>query len=94
MLSSLQVDPERLKSEQKLLSYYEFFFTEGTPDLLARTSRLIYDRILEKAEGRVPLFDEGAQKSADGRSDQETRSLGYLARALLQLDLSPRDLLL
>ena len=92
-LPQREVDPKRIEMEQKLLSYYEFFFTKGTPELLASTLRLIYDSVVEKGEIRVPLPEEDIQKSPDSRSYQRTASLGYLVHALWQLDLSPRDIL-
>jgi hypothetical protein len=86
------MDPERLEVEQHLLSYYDFFFTKGTPELLASTLRLIYDSVVEKGEIRVPLPDKNIQAVPDSRSYQRTTSLGYLVHALWQLDLSPRDI--
>jgi hypothetical protein len=85
--------PERLELEQKLLSYYDFFFTRGTPEVLASALRLIYDSVVEKGMIRVSLPDEDAQKSPDDRPYQRSTSLGYVVPALLQLDLSPRDML-
>jgi hypothetical protein len=87
------MDPERMQIEQQLLSYYDFFFTQGTPELLANTLRLIYDSVVEKGEIRVPLPDEDVQASPENRSSQRTTSLGYLVHTLWQLDLSPRDIL-
>jgi TniQ protein len=86
--------PERLELEQKLLSYYDFFFAKGTPELLASTLRLIYDSVVEKGEIRVPLRDEEVQFPSDRSTPQRTSSLGYVVHALLQLDLSPRDILI
>ena len=88
-----KMDPERMEVEQHLLSYYDFFFTKGTPALLASTLRLIYDSVVEKGEIRVPLPDEDVQALPGGRSYQRATSLGYLVHALWQLDLSPRDVM-
>jgi len=90
-LPQRNMDPERLEVGHHLLSYYDFFFTKGTPQLLASTLRLIYDSVVEKGEIRVPLPNEDIQASSDGRSYQITTSLGYLVHALWQLHLSPRD---
>lgn len=89
-----QAVPERRELEQKLLSYYDFFFAKGTPELLASTLRLIYDSVVEKGEIRVPLRDEAVQFPSDSSTPQRTSSLGYVVHALLQLDLSPRDILM
>lgn len=86
--------PERLELEHTLLSYYDFFFTKGTPELLASALRLIYDSVVEKGEIRVPLRDEAVQFLTDRSMPQRTSSLGYVVHALLQLDLSPRDILM
>lgn len=86
-----KMDSERMEVEQQLLCYYNFFFTQGTPELLASALRLIYDSVVEKGEIRVPLPDEEAQASSERRSYQRATSLGYVVRALWQLDLSPRD---
>ncbi len=86
--------PERLEVEQRLLSSYDFFFTKGSPQLLAGALRLIYDSVAEKGEIRVPLHDEEARFPADRSPSQRTSSLGYVVHALLQLDLTPRDILL
>jgi hypothetical protein len=80
--------------EQRLLSYYDFFFAKGSPQLLAGALRLIYDSVVEKGEIRVPLHDEEAQFSADRSPSQRTSSLGYVVHALLQLDLTPHDILI
>ncbi len=84
---------ERIEIEEKLLSYYEFFLTKGTPAILASALRLIYDRVGEKGEIRVPLPDENTHTSPSGTSYQRTSSLGYLVHTLWQWDLSPRDIL-
>lgn len=86
-------DPARFELEQMLLSSYEFFFTKGTPELLASTLRLIYDSVVEKGEIRVAFADSEDHLSPDERSFQRTTSLGHVVHALWQLNLSPRDIL-
>ena len=93
-LPSQKANPERLELERKLLSYYDFFFTRGTPELLASALRLIYDSVVETGMIRVSLPDENAQTSPDDRPNPRSTSLGYVVQALLQLDLSPRDILI
>ena len=87
------MEPERLQIEQQLLSSYDFFFRQGTSQLLAHTLRLIYDSVVEKGEIRVPLSDEDVQAAAENRSYQRNTTLSYIVHALWQLDLSPRDIL-
>jgi hypothetical protein len=92
-LPQLQADPERRELEQQFLSLYEFFLTRGTPEILAGALRLIYDSVVERGEIRVALLDGEARYPHDGRSYQRTTSLGHLVYSLVQLHLSPRDIL-
>jgi hypothetical protein len=89
-----KTETERLEGAEKPLSYYEFFLTKGTPEILASALRLMYDSMVEKGEIRVPLPDETLHTSPSGASYQRTTSLGYLIHTLWQLDLSPRDILM
>jgi len=89
-----EADSERIEIEEKLLSYYEFFWTYGTPESLASALRLVYDSVVEKGEIRVPLPDDNTQTSPSGTAYQRTSSLGYLVHTLWQLALSPRDILM
>jgi hypothetical protein len=92
-LSQPPIAPERLEMEQYFLSFYDFFLTKGTPELLASTLRLIYDSVVEKGKIRAPLPNEDAQASSDEKPYHRSTSLGYLVHSLWQLDLSPRDVL-
>ncbi len=93
-LPRLEADPECIKSAEQHLLFYEFFLTKGTPELLASAFRLIYDSVVEKGEIRVSLLDEDTRYPHDGRSYQRTTSLGHLVGSLVQLHLSPRDILI
>ena len=92
-LPNLQGDPAHMETEQQLLSSYHFFWTRGTPELLASALRLIYDSVVEKGEIRAALPNADTHAVSDGRSYQVATSLGYLVHALWQLDLSPGDVL-
>lgn len=85
---------ERLELERRLLSFYDFFFAQGSPQLLADALRLIYDSVVEKGEIRAPTSGEEAQFPSERSPSQRTSSLGYVVYALLQLDLTPRDILI
>ncbi len=76
-----------------MLSYYQFFWTYGTPEGLASTQRLVYDSVVEQGEIRAPLSDTVSQSESLGRSYRRTSSLGYLVHLLWQLDLTPGDIL-
>ncbi|HET8853592.1 MAG TPA: TniQ family protein [Ktedonobacteraceae bacterium] len=83
----------RIEIEEQLLSYYQFFWTYGTPEVLASTQRLVYDSVVEKGAIRAPLSDNISQSEAHARSYRRTSSLGYLVHLLWQLDLTPGDIL-
>jgi TniQ len=90
-LPHLDGDPARMETEQQLLASYHFFWTHGTPVLLASALRLIYDGVVEKGKIRAALPDANTQAVSDGKLYQVATSIGYLVHALWQLDLSPRD---
>ena len=92
-LPCTKADVARIQIEERLLSYYQFFWTYGTPEVLASTKLLVYDSVVEKGEIRAPLSDAVSQSEALGRSYQRTSSLGYLVHLLWQLDLTPGDIL-
>ncbi len=92
-LPQKKTDQRRIEIEEQLLSYYQFFWTYGTPEVLASTLRLVYDSVVEKGEIRVPLPDNASQSEPSGRSYRRTSSLGYLVHLLWQLDLTPGDIL-
>lgn len=92
-LPQMQADPERMELERCLLSFYEFFLTRGTPELLASALRLIYDSVVERGEIRVALLDGETRYPHGGRSYQQTTSLGHLVYSLVQLHLAPRNVL-
>ncbi len=92
-LPQKEADQRRIEIEEQLLSYSQFFWTYGTPEVLASTQRLVYDSVVEKGEIRAPLSDHVSQKEAHGRSYRRTASLGYLVHLLWQLDLTPGDIL-
>ncbi len=92
-LPQKEVDQRRIEIEEQLLSYYQFFWMYGTPEVLESTQRLVYDSVVEKGEIRAPLSDHVSQKEAHGRSYRRTASLGYLVHLVWQLDLTPGDIL-
>lgn len=92
-LPHLEGDLAQMEAEQQLLSSYRFFWTRGTPELLASALRLIYDSVAEKREIRAALPNTDTRSVSDERSYQVANSLGYLVHALWQLDLSPRDVI-
>lgn len=82
-----------METEQQLLASYHFFWTQGTPEVLASTLRLIYDGVVEKGEIRAALPDADTRAVSEGKSYLVATSIGYLVHALWQLDLSTRDVM-
>lgn len=88
------VHPERLALEQRLLSWYEFFFCNGTPTLLTKAAEMIHEVVTRN--GSTPL------RRLDGRIIRSTApyyagypgrfALGNLVDLLVSLDLFPHDL--
>jgi TniQ len=89
-LPKIEAAPERLVWEQKLLSWYAFFFSKGDIVLLWRAIGLINRIPLEKPEkSLVPL--EKWSKLLNVFSKEEL-PLGSLVALLMERDLSPSDL--
>jgi TniQ len=81
-LAHRPADPSRVELEQKYLSFYEFFFTRGTPALLASARHLLLDDAEEKEE-KVMTHDFIEKGS----------SLSMLIYLLVNGNYSPRDVM-
>jgi hypothetical protein len=92
-LPRLEGNPARMETEQQLLASYHFFWTHGTPELLASALRLIYDGVVEKGEIRAALPDAETRAFSERKSYLVATSIGYLVHSLWQLNLSPRDVM-
>ena len=84
-LPRVRPTPERSQLEQKLLSYYDFFFTKGTPELLLSALQLIREKLKKEKMARVKLLD-GKIKHVE-HYELTKASLGYLVELLTSLDL-------
>lgn len=89
-LPLLRAPPGRFKSEQKVLSCFEFFFTQGTPQLLTRALQLIREKLKKEKIVHVKLLS-GKIKRVE-HYELTKASLGYLIDLLASLDLSPHNL--
>ena len=76
--------------EHKLLLHYEFFFTKGTPTLLAKALQLVRERVKRKRTPWVRCPD-GSTKYVECY-DGKRISLGSLVELLVSLKLSPHDI--
>ncbi len=92
-LPQKQADQTRVEIEAQLLSYYQFFWTYGTPEVLASALQLVYDSVVESGKIRAPLSDHVSWPQSLGKSYRRTSSLGYVVHLLWQLDLTPGDIL-
>lgn len=82
--------PECIKIEHKLLLHYEFFFTQGTPTLLAKALQLARESVKRRKTPLVKYFD-GSTKYVECY-DGKRVSLGFLVELLVSLEFSPQDI--
>jgi hypothetical protein len=76
--------------EQKILSYYEFFFDNGTPQILAKALQLVRQRVKRMRSPWVKCLD-GKVKYVECY-DRKKFSLGFLVELLVSLELNPDDI--
>ena len=84
-LPKVRAEPERLTAERKVLSCYELFFSQGTPELLAHAVLSVRDRLKRSKVHQVKLLD-GRVKQVE-HYELTKASLGYLVELLTSLDL-------
>lgn len=89
-LPRLAARPERMKIEQKLLLHYAFFFTEGTPILLAKALQLARESVKRRKTPLVKCLD-GSTRYVECYEGKRV-SLGLLVELLVSLELSPQDI--
>jgi hypothetical protein len=82
---------ERLTLERKFLSYYEFFFVEGTPVILAKALQLVRESVKRKKE--VSVTDPDGNTKYVECYDEKRVSLGYLIMLLASLNISCDDIM-
>lgn len=86
-LPRLPASSARVVLEQKVFSCFEWFFTQGTPRLLAHALQLIREKLKKEKVVHVRLLD-GKMKRVE-HYELTKASLGYLVDLLVSLDLSP-----
>jgi hypothetical protein len=91
-LPRVKAPSERLKVEQRVLSCYEFFFSQGTSRLIAHALLAVRDRLKSGKECQVKLLD-GKIKHVE-HYELTKASLSYLIDLLMSLDLFPCDLMI
>jgi hypothetical protein len=86
---------KHIAMEQKILLWYEIFFTQGTPTLLTSAVTLIQRKFRERNKlGRIHRLSGKPIKSEFFSPYYRTKfSLAYLVDLLVSLDLSPDDLI-
>ena len=70
-LPRVKASREKLMREQKFLSWYEFFFTQGTPLMLRRAMQLVDKLPLNTTLKRLPLASLVTLLVQHGRSPQD-----------------------
>ena len=83
----LPASSERVILEQKVFAWFEWFFTQGTPHLLACALRLIREKLKKEKAVHVRLLD-GMIKRVE-HYELTKASLCLLVDLLVSLDLSP-----
>ncbi len=89
ILPRVSADSESLALVQKFLLHYDFFFTKGTPTLLAKAHQLIRERVKRLSTPRVRC-PNGIIKYVECY-DRKRVSLGSLIELLVSLELFPCD---
>jgi hypothetical protein len=80
-------DPERLLLEQKILAWYDFFFSKGTRVVLQRTLQVINQTLKQRQKRSVKRLN--GKTSLVTFSALERMSLGQLVDVLVSLELAP-----
>ncbi len=80
-LPQIEAAPERLEVEQDLLSWYAFFFSQGTPKIVWAAANAVYPQ-----RRLIPFVEESS-------SVQELGPLGTLVALLVKRHLSPRKVM-
>jgi hypothetical protein len=83
--------PERVALERNFMSYYEFFFTTGTPQILAKALQLVRDNMKRRRTPWVKCPD-GGTKYVECYYGKRV-SLGFLVELLVSLELSPQEIM-
>lgn len=86
----LKATSERLALEQQVFAWFELFFTQGTPQLLACALGLIREKLKKEKVVQVKLLS-GKIKQVE-HYELTKASLGYLVDLLVSLVFSPGDL--
>ena len=85
-----EADPKRVALEQKILTWYSFFFSKGSRMLLARALQLI-GRTMEERKITTVKHLNGRSLRVTFSSPEKT-TLARLVDVLVSLKLSPEDL--
>jgi len=83
ILPFTKVEPERAEVEQKLLSFYDFFFSQRSPDILLKALEILSINQDNREKWSVSFYKAGT----------EIQRLYTLLCGLLERDISPRALL-
>lgn len=87
----INVSPEAILLNNRILRWYEVFFSKGTPELLSSIWSLIRSRFQGKKAGSVRLLDGKTRRVLP--DDRGRISLGHFVDWLVSLDLSPDELM-
>lgn len=88
-LARLPASDEQMRKEQEVLTWFAFFLTEGTPELLARALHLVRSTMRKRKMTSVLSLD-GTMRYVE-RHHVQSISLGYVVDLLMSLGLAPDD---
>lgn len=90
-LPRIAINPEHIVLERKLLSFYELFIANGTPEILAKALQLVRESVKRKRTPWVRCPD-GSTKYVECY-DGKRVSLGVLVELLVSLDITPQEII-
>jgi TniQ len=85
-----QADPERIGLEEKILTWYEFFFSQGSRLLLAHALQLIEQQLAERNVRSIKRLD--GKSVAVNFFSPEKSALARVIDVLVSLNMYPDDL--
>jgi hypothetical protein len=93
-LPRIKASRDHLELAQQLMSYYAFFLSKGTPELLIRALSLLEERKRERGKKRLPLLDQARQaRPSSRRLPLGAMWLEDVIYSLLCFNLSPDDIM-
>lgn len=91
-LPRIAPDAKRIELEQRYLTLYEFFLSQGTPEILKRAWQLAKEKLSDKIERGMFHHNESWPPPLMG-PEPDSESIGVLVAGLVYFGLTPNDIL-